>query len=187
MSKPSARKKARRQKRLAQRVVWDRVVSLMEEVDEVEEELLDRALTAVHARDITDVILGIGEELDDTYPDDLLDLLTQANRFDHRITQRGWVFDSEHSIHGLASWYFAPSGFEPDDDDVEAVTRVWFTIESDLTDHEDFPESVYVILVGTDIDDRAHELSPDLFLEQIEAIEAYRAGRPVPTLGRPRD
>lgn len=183
MSKPTDRKKARRQKRQARRVGWERFTSLMDEVDDVEEELVEKAVTVVHARDITDVIVGIGEELDDTCPDKVAALLAQATRFGRRITQRGWVFDSEHSIHGLASWYFAPSGFEPDDDDVEAVTRVWFTVGSHLADHEDFPYSVYVILVGSDIDDLAQQLSPDRFFDHIEEIEAHRSEYPVPQFG----
>ena len=182
MSKPNARKKARRQKRQAKRAVWATAVELVDDTEEFEEELLDHALTVVHARDITDVVVGIGERLDEVDPDQAADLLTQAKRFDRRITQRGWVFDSEHSIHGLASWYFPPAGFEPDDDDVEAVTRVWFTTDSDLDDHEDFPDSVYVILVGADIDDRAQRLAPDRFIAQIDAIEVYRPGEPVPVL-----
>ena len=180
MSKSSDRKKARRQKRQARKVVWARVASLMDELDEAEEELLDYASTVLHARDINDVILGVGEELDDSYSDEVAELLAQAERFDRRITLRGWVFDSEQAIHGLAVWYFPPSGFEPDDDDVEAVTRVFYTTENDLADHEDFPQSVYVMHVGTGLDQRAQQLSPNGFFDEIETIEAHRARAPIP-------
>lgn len=180
MSKPSTHKKARRQKRLARKVVWDREMSLGDQIDEIEEELLDRAATVVHARDIIDVVLGVGEDLDEDYPDEIPDLLVAAKRFDDRITERGWTFDPDHAIEGLAVWYFAPSGFEPDDDDAEAVTRVFFTTDSAIEDHENFPQRVSVILVGADTDTRAPQLSPDRFLEQIELIEAYRPGQPKP-------
>jgi hypothetical protein len=182
MSKSNSQKKARREKRLAKRAAWDTFMAVMDEVDEVEEDLLDYAPTVVHARDITDAILGIGQELDDTHPDELLDLLKQASEFDRRITARGWTFDSDHSIRSLAVWHFAPSGFEPDDDDVEPVTRVFFTTDSILDDHQDFPQSVSVMLVGTDLNDRARQLSVDGFLGRLEAIEAYRVGQPAPEL-----
>ena len=180
MSKSSSQKKARRQKRQATRALWATAVELADELEEFEEELLDYARTVVHARDIADVILGVGEELDDECPDEVLDLLEQAMRFDDRITQRGWTFGSEDAIHGLAVWYFAPSGFEPENGDVEAVTRVFFTTDSIVEGHEDFPSRVSVILAGTDANSRAQQLSPDRFFEQIDAIEAYRAKQPVP-------
>jgi len=179
MSKPSDRKRARRRKRKTKREVWATVNAVIDELDEMEE-----GLTVAHARDIDDVILGIGRELDDTDPGGLAGLLALAQGFDDRITQRGWIFDSEHSIHGLAVWHFAPSAFEPDDDDdVEVVTRVFFTIDSALDDHGDFPGRVSVMLVGTDLGDRASQLSPDRFFGHLDAIEAYRAGQPVPALG----
>ncbi|MFZ0832756.1 MAG: hypothetical protein WAM92_06655 [Mycobacterium sp.] len=175
MSKLTDRKKSRRQKRRAKRAEWETIVRLAEETEEVEEEL--------HARDVIDVVVGVGEELEDSFPDEVWELLAQAKVFDDHLTQRGWVFDADHSLHGLAVWLFGLSAFEPDDDDVEAVTRVFFTIDSALEDHEDFPRRVSVMLVGTDLGDRALQLTPGGFVEQIDAIEGYRVGQPVPALG----
>lgn len=183
MSRRSAAKKARRQKRQAKRAEWDTIVQLAEEFEELEEELLDDGLTVVHARNIDDAILGIGEQLDAADPDALRALLALARSFDERITERGWTFDAGHSIHSLAVWHFAPSAFEPDNDDVEVVTRVFFTTESALEDHDDFPHKVSLMLVGTDLGDGAVQISPERFFEQIDAIEAYRVEQSVPQLG----
>ena len=136
VSKQSDRKKARRHKRLAQRIVWSSLVE-------------DRP--------------------DDT--DDTDDLVAAAELFNDRIVQRGWTFDTENSTAGLASWYYAPSGFEPDDDDVEAVTRVWFTT-AHADDRENFPHCVSVILAGSA---EARRLSVDQLLDELDATEAHRA------------
>jgi hypothetical protein len=141
MSKQSTRKRARRQKRLAQRVVWSRLIQ------DNDDELLD--------------------EEDD--PVEVSDLIDRAEDFDRRITQRGWTFDAVNSTPGLASWFFAPSGFEPDSDDVESVTRVWFTTPGD------FPHSLQVILAGAGADDQPQRLSVDGFFEELDGIEAHRA------------
>jgi hypothetical protein len=168
MSQSSSQKKARRQKRQAKRVAWDTFLAVMDELDD--------ASTVMPARGIDDVILGIGEEAGDT--DEFRDLLAQARSFDDRMTQRGWTFDAQHSIYGLAVWHFAPSAFEPDDDDVEAVTRVFFTTGGPLEDNEDFPRSVSLILVGNDLGDKTLQLPVDRFFDKIDAIESYRAGQP---------
>jgi hypothetical protein len=139
MSRQSDRKKARRQKRLAQRVVWSSAD------DEVEDE--------------------------DEDPDQIADLVTEAQDFDRRIAQREWTFDTENSTAGLASWYYAPSGYEPEDDDVEAVTRVWFTTTAD-DDSENFPQSVHVIMAGSA---QARRVSVDQLFDELVFIEAHRA------------
>jgi hypothetical protein len=139
VSKQSDRKKARRHKRLAQRIVWS---SLVEET---------------------------GDD-----PGGVADLVAEAELFDRRIVQRGWIFDTENSTAGLASWYYAPSGYEPDDDDVEAVTRIWFTTA--YTDGlENFPHCVHVILAGSA---QARRLAVDELFDEVDAIEAHRADGP---------
>jgi hypothetical protein len=113
------------------------------------------------------------EDVDDE-PDDVSDLVAQATHFDRRITERGWTFDTDNSTQGLASWFFGPSGYEPYSDDVESVTRVWFTTPGD------FPETVNVILAGAGPDDTPQRLSLDGFFEQLDGIEAHRAVSPRP-------
>ena len=138
MSRQSDRKKARRQKRLAQRVVWS---SIMEDRTELDE------------------------------PGDIESVVDRAKDFDHRITQRQWTFDTENSTAGLASWFYAPSGYEPEDDDVEAVTRVWFTTGS-LDDFENFPQTVHLIMAGSA---QSRRLSADQLFDELPTIEAHRA------------
>jgi hypothetical protein len=142
MSRQSDRKKARRQKRLAQRVVWSSIVE-------------DRSEEPSDAED----------------PGDIEGLVEQAQDFDRRITQREWTFDTENSTAGLASWYYAPSGYEPEDDDVEAVTRVWFTTASH-DDFENFPRTVHLIMAGSA---QARRLSAGQLFDELAAIEAHRA------------
>jgi hypothetical protein len=142
VSRQSDRKKARRQKRLAQRVVWSSIVD--------------------DSRD---------EPTDTADPGDIEGLVEQAQVFDRRITQRQWTFDAENSTAGLASWFYAPSGYQPEDEDVEAVTRVWFTTAS-LDDFENFPQTVHVILAGST---QARRLSAEQFFDELAAIEAHRA------------
>lgn len=137
MSRQSDRKKARRQKRLAQRVVWS----------------------------------SVNDEVEDDDPDAVADLVAEAQEFDRRITEREWTFDTENSTAGLASWYYAASGYEPEDDDVEAVTRVWFTTD-DRDDSENFPQSVHVIMAGSA---QARRVSVDQFFDELAFIEAHRA------------
>jgi hypothetical protein len=138
MSRQSDRKKARRQKRLAQRIVWS---SMHDEPPEADD------------------------------PEDIADLMAEAEEFDRRIMQRGWTFDTDNSTAGLASWFYAASGYEPDDDDVEAVTRVWFMSAQD-DDAENFPNAVHVILAGSA---QARRLSVDQLFDELDAIEAHRA------------
>ncbi|HZQ33008.1 MAG TPA: hypothetical protein VFB19_14890 [Mycobacterium sp.] len=137
MSKSSDRKKARRQKRLAQKVVWDR---MNEAVDE-------------HIEDLSDELADGVMELDDL------------------LSLRGWTFDAELSSGSVVTWYYAPSGCEPADEDAEPVTRAWITIAAE-GDLESFPYVVNIVLAGS-TDARA--LSLEAFVDQLDAAEAHRA------------
>ncbi|HEY7052103.1 MAG TPA: hypothetical protein VH496_08205 [Mycobacterium sp.] len=179
MSKPSTRKKARRQKRLAQKVVWARITDALDELDELDEEPVE-----LPPGNVTETILGVGGTLADGYPELVAELVGEAQRFEHRILARGWTFDTEYSSDdGFACWFFAPSGAELEDEALETVTRVWMTpTEIDLRDERDFPNAVHVVLVGSGERSRTHQLSPDRFFEQLETIEAYRVGAPALTI-----
>jgi hypothetical protein len=175
MSKPSARKKARRQKRHARRAEWASLSALMNDPEQG---------VRLAPRNVTDALLGVDNSLEDSdYPAEVVELVRQAQRFEHRIMHRGWTFDAEHSKESFVSWYFTPSGTEFEDDTLEPVTRVWLTVFwDDLTDPNDFPDCVNVLFVGSSERDISQRPTPDRFFDQIDAIEAYRPGDPVPAL-----
>jgi hypothetical protein len=102
-----------------------------------------------------------------------IELAAVLERFDERITERGWVFDEELSDEESALWYFIPSTAEvPDDGKVVPVTTIAMT--------SDDADVVHVVFVGT-ADDYQFDLE-ELF-EHIEVIEAYRLGDPAPGFG----
>ena len=105
---------------------------------------------------------------------DDIELAAVLEKFDERITERGWVFDEELSDVESALWYFIPSTAEvPDDEDVVPVTTIAMT-------SDDGTEVAHVVFVGT-ADDYQFDLE-ELF-EHIEVIEAYRLGYPLPDFG----
>lgn len=110
--------------------------------------------------------------------DSAAQLLSAAEKFDEWIVSRGWTFDEENSAEGLATWYYEPSAIDIDDED-EPVTRVWFTVNGG---EDDFPNAVNAVLVGSDEDDGVFTLSPDLLVEWVAEIEAYRPGDPRPLI-----
>ncbi|MGE2715514.1 hypothetical protein ACQI4L_15765 [Mycolicibacterium litorale] len=89
---------------------------------------------------------------------------------DEVITSRGWEFDVEFSTDEMVTWYFPASGITSDDEAVETVTRIWLTAE----------EEWHVILVGSGADGVDYVFSAESLLENLETIEAYRAGDPLP-------
>lgn len=107
-------------------------------------------------------------------------LLSAAEKFDEWIVSRGWTFDEENSAEGLATWFYEPSAIEIEgDDEDEPVTRVWFTVNGG---EDDFPNAVNAVLVGSDEDDGVFTFSPDLLVERVAEIEAYRPGDPRPLI-----
>jgi hypothetical protein len=96
---------------------------------------------------------------------DGVDLVEDLERFDARITERGWTFDDEQSDQQFAIWFYPPSGAEVGDG-MEPVTTIWLFAPENA-------ELVHLVRVGTAED---VQLSPDEFFERIDAIEAYRSG-----------
>jgi len=174
VSRKSDAKKARRKKRQAGRDArWipDQVMDAI---------LGDEAPPELAARDVVESILGVGYDPDDEYDEETVELVQAAVVFDEWITQREWTFDADFSLEGLASWIYLPSLAEVDDEAVEPVTRVWFKA---VGDEDDFPQQVSFAFVGAGGEADVQRVAPDVLIDHIEAIEAYRAGDTVPVLG----
>jgi hypothetical protein len=111
---------------------------------------------------------------------DDVELATELERFDERITERGWTFDEEFSEPGFACWFYAPSGADVDEPHMESVTRICAS-DGDTSDLPDgappFPHAVSVFLVGHN---EILTLTPDELFEHLDVIEAYRFGDPPP-------
>ena len=104
---------------------------------------------------------------------DNVELAALLERFDERITERGWMFDDERSDEEFAIWFYEPSGADVGNDGLEPVTTIWmFAPEGG--------QLVHLVLVGT-AEERL--LSPDEFFERLDTIESYRVGDPHPALG----
>ena len=101
--------------------------------------------------------------LDDIVED--VELVEGLESFDARIVERGWVFDDDQSDEEFVIWFYPPSGSEVGEG-LEPVTTIWMHAAENA-------EIAHVILVGS-ADDR--QMTPDEFLERIEAIESYRSG-----------
>lgn len=174
MSRHSDAKKARRKKRRdARDTRW------------VPDQVMDSILKAgepaeLAARDVVESVLGVDYAPDDEYPPDVVELVQAATVFDEWIAQRGWTFDTDFSLEGLASWIYPPSVTEFDDEAMEPATRVWFTTSGD---EDDFPERVSFALVGAAGEDDIRRVGPDVLIEHIAAIETYRDGDAPPRVG----
>ena len=119
--------------------------------------------------------------LGDEFADEPDELEQAVETFDEWLTLRGWTFDTDFTGAGLASWYFGASAAEFDDERLEPVTRVWFKLAGG---DDDFPNAVSAVLVGTGEDSGAtYMVTPEVLLEHIDAIEAYRDGDAAPVLG----
>jgi len=102
---------------------------------------------------------------------DDIEIAAVLEQFDQRITERGWVFDEELSDDESALWYFIPSTAEvPDDGEVVPVTTIAMTSED--------ADVVHVVFVGTADD---YQFGLEEFFDNVETIEAYRLGQPIPT------
>ena len=174
MSRTSDAKKARRKKR---RDVRDtRWVP-----DQVMDSILKEGEPAgLAAHDVVESVVGVDYSPDDEYDPDIVELAQAATVFDEWITLRGWMFDTDFSLEGLASWIYPPSVTAFDDEAMEPATRVWFTTSGD---EDDFPEQVSFALVGATDEDDIRRVSPDVLIEHIAAIESYRDGDAVPAIG----
>jgi hypothetical protein len=101
---------------------------------------------------------------------DDIELAAVLERLDERITERGWVFDEELSDEESALWYFIPSTAEvPEDGDVVPVTTIAMT--------PDEADVVHVVFVGSADD---YQFGLDELFENLDVIEGYRIGNPIP-------
>jgi hypothetical protein len=109
-------------------------------------------------------------------PDEVHADVKGVARIANEIVPRGWEFDHDYSTEGFLTWYYPPSGLEASEDldeSLEPVTRIM------LTD----PEEPRVLLVGSGEGDAEFVLTVDGLFAQLDAIEAYRLGEPIPELG----
>jgi hypothetical protein len=103
---------------------------------------------------------------------DDIEVAAVLEELDQRVTERGWIFDEELSDDESALWSYPPSAADIADDDLVSVTTIVMSADDD-------GEIAHVVFVGT-ADDYQFELK-ELFVH-VEAIEAYRAGDPLPDL-----
>jgi hypothetical protein len=112
------------------------------------------------ARDVN----WIPESVIDELAEDVL-LVEDLERFDARVTERGWAFDDQQSDDEFAIWFYPPSGAEVGDG-FEPVTAIWLHAPENA-------ELVHLVRVGT----AEHvQLSPEEFFARLDEIEAYRSG-----------
>jgi len=117
------------------------------------------------ARDANWVPEGVLDGLSDD-----IELAAGLERFDERITERGWMFDDELSDDESAVWFYPPSGAEVGDEKVQPVTTAFISAA-------DGGEFVHLVLVGTAED---YQFRPDEVFDHVEVIESYRLGEPRP-------
>ena len=111
--------------------------------------------------------------------EDRLDTIDEAiAQIDDWLAPRGWVLDPAHDA-GVLSWFYPPSAAQFDDEDLEPVTRIWFTLDED---DDEVVLEFGSLLVGFGADDNPYVLDPEHFADGVAALEAYRPGLPVPVL-----
>ncbi|PQP41328.1 hypothetical protein [Mycolicibacterium austroafricanum] len=103
-----------------------------------------------------------------------LEIASDLEEFDAKLTERGWWFNEDEEDSGDdagVAWYWPPSEAEvADEDEAVNVTVVLLT-------PEDGGETAHVVLVGTSDD---YQFNLDELFEHLDVIEAYRHGDPPP-------
>ena len=99
---------------------------------------------------------------------DNLDLADELERFDDRITERGWTFDDENSNDKGVAWFYERSADGAQGDG--PLTTIWLSAE-------DNAEFVYLLLIGTT---DGYRFDPEALFDHLDTIEAYRFGDPLP-------
>lgn len=103
---------------------------------------------------------------------DELEIASQLEEFDARLTGRGWVFsdsavtsDDETGV----VWFWPPSAADVDAERADATVI--------LLSPDDSGETAHVVFVGTAAD---YQFNLDELFEHIDMIEAFRLGDPAP-------
>ncbi len=95
--------------------------------------------------------------------------------FDRRLTARGWVAseddDGEEGDEEGVAWYWPPAVAEVEDD-TEQVTATVVLLTPD-----DGGEIAHVVFVGTSMD---YQFGLEELFENIDTVESYRMGEPLP-------
>ncbi|WNG88229.1 hypothetical protein C6A87_002940 [Mycobacterium sp. ITM-2016-00317] len=117
------------------------------------------------ARDQTWLPAGVADELQ---------IASELEDFDGRLTGRGWEFSLEVDDETGVAWYWPASEADvADEDETVNVTVILLT-------PEDGGEIAHVVFVGTDVD---YQFNLDELFDHLDAIEAYRIGDPPPVFG----
>ena len=105
---------------------------------------------------------------------DELQIASELEDFDGRLTERGWEFSLEVDDETGVAWYWPASEADvADEDETVNVTVILLT-------PEDGGEIAHVVFVGTDVD---YQFNLDELFDHLDAIDAYRIGDPPPVFG----
>lgn len=105
---------------------------------------------------------------------DELQIASDLEDFDARLTERGWAFSEEADDDVGVVWFWPPSHADvADDTELVDATVVLLT-------PEDGGEIAHVVFVGTADD---YQFGIEELFDHLEAIEAYRLGAPIPEFG----
>ncbi|MCV7054165.1 hypothetical protein [Mycolicibacterium gilvum] len=102
---------------------------------------------------------------------DELEIASQLEEFDARLTERGWVFGEEADEGSGVFWVWPDSAGDVDHDAERADATVI------LLSPDDGGETAHVVFVGTAAD---YQFNLDELFEHIDMIEAFRLGDPAP-------